>query len=478
MSRENAKNLKGQGRNTNAAQQGQMERISCELPVMGREQRSPHDLIFFMYYNFNHRVNRMIFIEKQRSQPIERRQVWEAYKAVKSNGGSAGVDGITIKDIEGNPRKYLYPVFARMASGSYYPMPVRQELIPKYDGTKRALGIPTVMDRIAQMVVKEEIESIVDKQFSANSFGYRPGKSAHQAVEQCRINCMKFNWAIDLDIKGFFDNIDHRLMMRALKRFTMQKHHLMYCERWLKAPVQLKDGTIKQSEGKGTPQGGVISPLLANIFLHFAFDTWFEASYPEISFERYADDIIIHCRHFKEALLVLEAVNKRMNSCKLELKKQKTNIVYCKGNQKKQPPFKPKHVSFDFLGFTFKPRVVRSKTGRIYRGFTPAISKKSQKVISEKFFELKLHRMVHLQLPQLAEILTDKLRGWFHYFGKFRMSAMRFVMRVLNFRLIRWVRNKYKRFRRKHWYFAYKWLKETSIKYPTMFEHWKIGFTP
>jgi len=179
----------------------------------------------------------MIFGEKQRSQPIERRQVWEAFKAVKSNGGSAGVDGIEIAHIESNPRKYLYPVFVRMASGSYYPMPVRQEFVPKYDGTKRALGIPAVRDRVAQSVIKEELESIVDKQFSVNSFGYRPNKSALQAVEQCRINCMKFNWAIDLDIKGFFDNIDHRLMMRALKRFTTQKHHLLYCERWLKAPV-------------------------------------------------------------------------------------------------------------------------------------------------------------------------------------------------------------------------------------------------
>jgi group II intron reverse transcriptase/maturase len=420
----------------------------------------------------------MIFGEKQRSQPIERRQVWEAFKAVKSNGGSAGVDGIEIVDIESNPRKYLYPVFVRMASGSYYPMPVRQEFVPKYDGTKRALGIPTVRDRVAQSVIKEELDSIVDKQFSVNSFGYRPNKSAIQAVEQCRINCMKFNWAIDLDIKGFFDNIDHRLMMRALRRFTTKRHIVLYCERWLKAPVQLKEGAIKQSEGKGTPQGGVISPLLANIFLHFAFDTWFEETYPDLVFERYADDIIIHCRHFKQALSVLKAVNERMVRCKLELKKEKTNIVYCKGNQKKHPPFKPKYVSFDFLGFTFKPRIVRSGKGRIYRGFTPAISKKAQKVIAEKFFDLKLHRMVHLQLSQLAEILADKLRGWFNYFGKFRMSEMRFIMRVLNFRLVRWVKNKYKRFRNRHWYFAYKWLRETSKKYPTMFEHWKMGFSP
>src|SRR4030043_1834163 len=419
----------------------------------------------------------MIFGKEQRSQPIETRQVWEAFKAVKSNGGSAGVDGIKIAHIERQPRKYLYPAFVRMASGSYYPMPVRQVHITRFDGKKRALGIPTVTDRVAQTVIKEEIEAIVDKQFSANSFGYRPKKDAIQAVEQCRINCMKYNWAIELDITGFFDNIDHRLMKRALQRFTTKRHHLLYCDRWLKAPVQLKDGTIKLSEGKGTPQGGVVSPLLANIFLHFVFDTWFEENYPDLAFERYADDIIIHCSHFKQALSVLAAVNKRMNKCKLELKKEKTNIVYCKGNQKKHPPFKPQYVRFDFLGFTFKPRIVRNGKGRIYRGFTPAISKKAQKVIAEKFFELKLHRMEHLQLPQLAAILAEKPRGWFNYYGKFRMSEMRFIMRVLNFRLIRWVKNKYKRFRNCHWYFAYKWLRETSRKYPTMFEHWKMGFS-
>ena len=419
----------------------------------------------------------MIFEEKQKPFPIEKQQVWDAFKAVKKNGGSAGVDGINIIDIESNPRKYLYPIWNRMASGSYFPKPVRQELIPKYDGSKRVLGIPTVSDRVAQMVIKEELEGIADSHFSANSFGYRPNKSAHDAVEQCRINCLKFNWAIDLDIKGFFDNIDHQLMLRALKRFTTEKHILLYVKRWLKAPVQLKDGSLKQNESKGTPQGGVISPLLANIFLHFAFDRWFEETYPELVFERYADDIIIHCKHFKQALRVLETVNKRMNQCKLKLKREKTNIVYCKRNQKKHPPFKPKYVSFDFLGFTFKPRIVRSN-GRLHLGFTPAISKRSQKVISQTLFKMKIHRMSHLQLSKVAEILADKLRGWINYFGKVRMSEMRFVFRTINFRLIKWVRNKYKRFRRRHWYFAYIWLKETSNKYPTMFVHWKYGFTP
>jgi len=302
----------------------------------------------------------MIFKEKQKSQPIEKRQVWEAFKAVKSNSGSAGVDGLEITDIESKPGKYLYPVWNRLASGSYYPMPVREVLIPKYDGSKRALGIPTVLDRVAQMVIKEELEQIVEKHFSANSFGYRPNRGTHDAIRQCRLNCRRFNWAIDLDIKGFFDNIDHRLMMRAVKHFTNKRHILLYVERWLKCAVQKKDGKIEQRT-KGTPQGGVISPVLANIYLHFAFDRWFESEYPDCAFERYADDIIIHCKNFKYALRVLGAVESRMNRCKLSLKKGKNNIVYCKRNQKKHPPFKPKYVSFDFLGFTFKPRMVKTE---------------------------------------------------------------------------------------------------------------------
>lgn len=419
----------------------------------------------------------MIFEEKQKQFPIEKQQVWDAFKAVKSKGGSAGVDGIEISDIESNPRKYLYPLLNRLASGSYFPKPVREVLIPKYDGSKRALGIPTVLDRVAQMVIKEELEAIADSQFSVNSFGYRANKSAHDAVEQCRINCLKYNWAIDLDIKGFFDNIDHQLMIRGLKHFTTEKHIMLYVKRWLKTPIQLKDGSLKNNVSKGTPQGGVISPLLANIYLHFGFDTWFEETYPELAFERYADDIIIHCKHFKEALRVLEAVNKRMHQCKLELKKEKTNIVYCKGNQKKHPPFKPKYVSFDFLGFTFKPRIVRSN-GKIHRGFSPGISRKSQKAISQKLFNMKIHRMSHLSLSGIARILAEKLRGWIYYFGRVRMSDMRFVFRTFNFRLIKWVRIKYKRFRRRHWYFAYKWLKGTAKSFPTLFEHWKYGFTP
>jgi group II intron reverse transcriptase/maturase len=419
----------------------------------------------------------MIFKEEQKTQPIERSEVWEAFKRVKAGGKSPGVDGVTIDAVAGNPRKYLYPVWNRLASGSYYPPAVRQAEIPKGDGTKRVLGIPTVTDRVAQMVIKQKLEKLVDKHFSANSFGYRPNLSAHDAIERCRINCLRYSWVIDLDIKGFFDNIDHDLMMLAVKRFTSEKCILMYVERWLKAPVILLDGTLKESNGRGTPQGGVISPLLANIFLHFAFDLWMRKYFPDNVFERYADDIIIHCNRFKEANRVLKAVGKRLEECKLSLHPTKTKIVYCYNNQKRQVPMKLVNKSFDFLGYTFKPRIVKAR-GVLCIGFSPGISKKSQKRINEVFFKLKIHRWTHLTIDQIAEFLRAQTRGWINYFGKFRKTEMRNLFRCLNFRLAHWVRNRYRRFWKRPRSYAYNWLVKVSKAFPSLFVHWEHSFLP
>jgi group II intron reverse transcriptase/maturase len=419
----------------------------------------------------------MIFVEEQKTQPITRLQVMEAFQRVRANGGSAGVDNITIAQVESNKRKYLYPLWNRMASGSYFPKAVRQTLIPKSDGKKRALGIPTVTDRVAQQVIATELEKIVDIKFSRNSFGYRPNKSAHDAIEQCRINCMKCSWVIDLDIKGFFDNIDHELLMKGLRYYTGKKHILLYCERWLKAPVELPDGIIKHPEGKGTPQGGVISPVLANIFLDIVFDKWIEKNYPDVEFERYADDIIVHCKNIKQALRLLEAIKKRLKDCKLELNNEKSKIVYCRSNQKKQPPFKVYYQKFDFLGFTFKPRIIKER-GKIKLGFTPAISQKNINRIGAELFRLKIHRWVHFSLRKIAEILKPRLQGWINYYSKFRKSELRKLFRVVNLRLSKWVRNKYRKFRRRHWFLAYKYLQGIAKSYPNMFVHWKLGFQP
>ena len=292
----------------------------------------------------------MIFNEQHKTQPISRLQVNEAFKRVRANKGSSGVDGITIDEVSSNIRKYLYPLWNRMASGSYFPKPVRQVLIPKGNGKMRPLGIPTVVDRVAQQVIATELEAVVEKRFHPNSYGYRPNKSAHDAIEHCRINCLKYSWVIDLDIKGFFDNIDHALLMKAVKYYTQEKHILMYVERWLKAPVQLSDGTLKHPQGKGTPQGGVISPVLANIFLDIVFDKWISKTSPDTPFERYADDIVIHCKNIKESLRLMDKIKQRFKDCKLELNQEKSKIVYCRRNQRYQPPFKVRYQKFDFFG--------------------------------------------------------------------------------------------------------------------------------
>jgi RNA-directed DNA polymerase len=419
----------------------------------------------------------MIFVEEQKTHPITRAHVQDAFKRVRANDGSAGVDKTTIAEVDANKRKYLYPLWNRLASGSYYPNSVRQKLIDKGGGKKRALGIPTITDRVAQQVIATELESIVDKQFSRNSFGYRPDKSAHEAIEQCRINCLRYSWVVDLDIKGFFDNIDHGLLLKGLRHYTDRKHILLYCERWLQAPVQLPDGTIKHPEGKGTPQGGVISPVLANIFLDIVFDKWIEKNYPDVKFERYADDIVVHCQNIKQALRLMEAIKQRLKDCKLELSREKSKIVYCRRNQKCQPPIKVYYQKFDFLGFTFKPRIIKER-GKIKLGFTPAISQKNIARITDELVKLNIHRWVHFPLSRIAELLKSKILGWLNYYAKFRKSELRKLFRVVNLRLAKWVRNKYRKFRRRHWFLAYKYLQGIAKSYPNMFEHWKHGFQP
>lgn len=420
----------------------------------------------------------MIMKEKSKTQPITKAMVWEAFNQVRRKGGAAGVDGITIEQIAANPEKHLYPVWNRLASGSYFPKPVRRVEIPKYDGSVRPLGIPTVKDRVAQTVIASELEKEVEPHFSTNSFGYRPNKSAHDAVEQAKRNCWQYPWVIDVDIKGFFDNIDHGLLIRALRHFTNKKHIILYVKRWLKAPVQLKDGTLHYNTEKGTPQGGVISPMLANIFLHVVFDKWMEKHYADCPFERYADDIVIHVKNEPYARKVLKALEARMAACKLELHPDKTKLVYCNrtGRRKRK---KVKHYQFDFLGFTFRPRKVQTKDGNILFGFSPSISRKAMKQIAKECRRLAFHRWTHRSITEMATILAAKLRGWINYFGKFHLSAMKGIFGIINRRLAKWAFNKYKRFRRRKYHsYARKWLAEIACDFPNMFVHWSYNFKP
>jgi group II intron reverse transcriptase/maturase len=416
--------------------------------------------------------------EKPRPYPITKEQVWEAFKLVKAKGGSPGVDGMTIEAVEINPKKHLYPVWNRLSSGSYFPPPVKRVEIPKDNGKVRMLGVPTVKDRVAQMVITKELEAIVESHFSDSSFGYRPNKSAHQAIEQARKNCWEYAWVIDMDIKGFFDNIDHGLMIRSLRHFTDAKHIITYAKRWLKAPIQLKDGTQVQNTERGTPQGGVISPVLANIFLHSVFDKWMEKHFVDCPFERYADDIIIHVKNERYAKQVLKAVRGRMEECKLELHPEKTKLVYCdrKGRRKRKAA---KDRQFDFLGFTFRPRKVVTKDGRLMYGFSPSISRKSVKRIVGEMRKLKFHRWVKMDIYQVSKALSAKIRGWIYYYGKFHKSGLKLVFIYLNRKLSKWAFNKYKRFkRRKTVLFAKLWLRQIANDYAYLFPHWQHGFTP
>lgn len=414
----------------------------------------------------------MIFNEEHKTLPIKKSQVQKAFKKVRSNRGSPGVDRLTVQEVVNNPRKYLYPLWNRMASGSYFPKPVKEVLIPKGKGKMRGLGIPTVIDRVAQQVVATELESLVNEGFSPHSFGYRPNKSAHDAIAQCRKHCFRYSWVIDLDIKGFYDNIDHELLMKAVSHHTKEKYILLYVERWLKASVQKGDGSLHHPKDKGTPQGGVISPVLANIFMDIAFDKWFEHQYPKLSFERYADDIVVHCYHQGQALTVLNDIKARLFQCKLELHPEKTRVVYCRRNQKKRPSKKVTYQSFDFLGYTFKPRVVR-KRGKQFLGFTPSMSQKSIGRINEELFRMDIHKRVQSSIEAIAQLVNSKIRGWIRYYGKFRLSGMCMLFRAFHRRLAKWLRNKYRRYHRKPWAVSTKYLRRLSKYFPTLFEHWK-----
>jgi RNA-directed DNA polymerase len=408
-----------------------------------------------------------------KSIPITKRMIWEAYKKVRSNKGSAGVDDETIAMYEANLSNNLYVLWNRMSSGSYFPPPVLEVEISKDDGRKRKLGIPTVNDRIAQQVVKSYLEPRFEKVFSPRSYGYRPLKSAHQSVEQVRKNVLIYPWVIDMDITSFFDSMSHELLQRAIERHVEEKWAKMYITRWLNASIEDQKGNIRYREGMGTPQGGVISPLLANLFLHYAFDKWFEKAYPGLSYVRYADDIIVHCNSHAEAETVLSAIGKRLSECRLALNEKKTGIVYCKKYNRKE---NFERVKFDFLGFSFQPRLTSSKrSARMFLGYDCAISRKSEKKITEFFRKSKFHRWTGVDISRIAEEFNPKIRGWINYYGKFRMHELMRIFKVFHLRLLKWACNRYKRFKRGIRR-SRRWLRNLFRLYPGLFVHWKYGF--
>jgi RNA-directed DNA polymerase len=440
-------------------------RSSDEDSVMGLERRGSIVQLEVKKTTGNRRIG----LKQAKPFCISKHEVWDAYKRVRANKGAAGVDGQTIEEFEMGLKDNLYKLWNRMSSGSYLPPPVLRVEIPKADGRMRPLGIPTVADRIAQQVVKQQLEPDLEKHFHPDSYGYRPGKSALDAVGRARKNCWRYDWVLDLDIKGFFDNIDHDLLMRAVRWHTDETWVLLYIERWLKAPISMTDGTLVYPE-KGTPQGGVVSPLLANLFLHYAFDKWMERDNPAIPFERYADDAVCHCKNRSQAEGLKERLNERMRMVGLELHSEKTKIIYCKDDDRKEDfPC----TSFDFLGYTFRARRSKNRWGKHFINFTPALSNKAAKGIRHTSRSWHWPVRSDKDLEDLSIMFNPIIQGWINYYGRYYKSALYPTLRCLNRRLVMWATRKYKRLRG-HRRRAEAWLDRIARKQPRLFAHWKL----
>jgi len=388
--------------------------------------------------------------------------VWKAYHEVKANDGSGGVDNMTWDDLDKNLNSNLYKLWNRLTSGSYFPQAVKEVEIPKKDGGIRKLGIPTILDRIAQQVVKTHLEPIVEPLFHESSYAYRPNRNCHQAIKQADNNCNWHDWVIDLDIKGFFDNIDQELLMKGVEHYCKDKWILLYIKRWLQAGIIQKDGT-KLDRLTGTPQGGVISPLLANIYLHIVFDKWMDKNHHEKPFERYADDIIVHCRTENQAIFVLNKIRERMTECKLTLHPVKTKIINLRRIENNKYPHK-----FDFLGYTFKPIWAKTKKGfRLL--VAPVMSTKSKSSVLEKIRNLKIHKM-RCKIEVLAEKLNPILQGSISYYCKFMANSTHYLWYLLNLRIKKWI----------NWQKglcltdAITYLRTKYKEKPNLFAHWKL----
>ncbi len=399
---------------------------------------------------------------------ISKWAVHEAYRRVKANKGAAGVDGESLEEFESDLRNNLYRVWNRMSSGTYFPPPVRAVEIPKASGGIRTLGVPTVADRVAQTVVAMELEKRVEPMFHPDSYGYRPKRSALDAVAACRQRCWRSDWVIDLDIQKFFDTVDHDLMVKAVRANTDSEWVVLYVRRWLSAPLQRPDGTL-ETRDRGTPQGSAVSPVLANLFMHYAFDAWMERTFPSIGFERYVDDVVVHCASQRQALMLREAIGQRLAEVGLTLHPEKTKVVYCQDRNRRTGSYE--HMSFTFLGYEFRARQARDKHGKFFGSFLPAISRDAEKRINREVRGWRLHRHTDWSLGQLARWINPIVRGWLQYYGRFYRSKLYALCKRINTYLMRWARKKYRRlhgFKKVH-----EWWTAVGQRYPRLFAQWE-----
>ena len=403
---------------------------------------------------------------------ITKRAVWESYKRVKANKGAAGVDAQSIKQFEENLGANLYKLWNRMSSGSYFPPAVRQVEIPKASGGTRSLGIPTVADRVAQMVAKLYLEPQLEPIFHHDSYGYRPGRSALDAVAETRQRCWRYDWVVEFDIKGAFDNIDHAMLMKALRHHNVEPWIELYVSRWLVAPFETTSEILIERTA-GVPQGGVISPLLMNLFMHYVFDAWMQRTFPGCPIARYADDAVVHCRSLSEARRVYQAIDERLTDCKLKMHPEKSKIVYCKDSNRRAGYAR---TEFTFLGFTFRPRSAVNRQGRRFTSFLPAVSAGALKRMRATVRDWKLSRRTPASLGNLATQLNPTLRGWLQYYGAFYPTELRKLWLYVDMRLARWARRKYKRLAGYRWR-SRRWLSKVAQRSPGLFVHWQLTQT-
>jgi RNA-directed DNA polymerase len=406
---------------------------------------------------------------KGKSFEIPKRLVFEAWERVQANAGAPGVDAVSITDFAAKERPNLYKLWNRMSSGSYFPGPVRAVEIPKDHGAGiRTLGVPNVTDRVSQTAAAMLLEEKLEQIFHPDSYGYRPGRSAHDALAVARKRCWKQNWVLDLDVRAFFDSVPHDLMLKAVAHHTDERWVLLYIERWLKAPMLMTDGTLVERE-KGTPQGSPISPLLANLFMHYAFDVWMDREHPALPFERYADDIVAHCGNEEQARNLWADIATRFEALGLELHHDKTKVVYCKDGHRRGDS---EHTSFDFLGYTFR---ARQASGRQWHfvGFLPAMSQKARKAVGHKMRGWHLNRRTGTNLSDLARGINAQVRGWINYYGAFYRSELYSLAMRINEHLVRWAMHKFKRLRDQPTR-AWAWLDAVRQHQPSLFAHWHM----